>query len=111
MREKGPAIDIWKESRDGGIRIETIDIPNTNRNRVNGFIEALAQIVGGNVHYEEPVTLMVDHPTHHLRYENAQIIVDEKDLPNHLSHGYRFVATLPSGKVLVEKVVNSSKQV
>ncbi len=35
-----------------------------------------------------------------LREEpNLQQIVDEGDLENHLSHGWEFVSTLPSGKI------------
>lgn len=39
-----------------------------------------------------------------LREEpNLQQIVDEEDLPNHLNHGWEFVSTLPSGKILVRR--------
>ena len=34
---------------------------------------------------------------------DPQMIVDEEDLENHLSHGWEFVSVLPSGKILIKK--------
>jgi len=35
--------------------------------------------------------------------EPKQMIVKEDELPNHLNHGWQFVSTLPSGKILIKK--------
>jgi len=39
------------------------------------------------------------------REENKVTVIDEKDLENHLNHGWVFVGNTPSGKCIIKQIL------
>lgn len=78
----------------------TQQLPSSTRDRVVAKIEEEPQLLG--VSMKRVLEVMRKETEAKEQEEDCQKVIEEKELQAHLAKGYHFVATLPSGKILVE---------